>query len=158
MNYTCFDSIIGKIFLFGNNKEILKIFINNSSVCLELIKQCNRQDNLFIECKKQILEYLAGKRKNFEINIKINGSEFQTKVWNELLNIPYGTLKTYKDVAVNIGHPTASRAVGLAVHNNPLPIIIPCHRVIGSNGKLTGYAYGLELKQFLISLESNNKK
>lgn len=158
MNYTCFDSIIGKIFLFGNNKEILKIFINNSSVCLELIKQCNRQDNLFIECKKQILEYLAGKRKNFDINIKINGSEFQTKVWNELLNIPYGTLKTYKDVAVNIGHPTASRAVGLAVHNNPLPIIIPCHRVIGSNGKLTGYAYGLELKQFLISLESNNKK
>ena len=158
MNYTCFNSIIGKIFLFGNNKEILKIFINNSSVCLELIKQCNRQDNLFIECKKQILEYLAGKRKNFDINIKINGSEFQTKVWNELLNIPYGTLKTYKDVAVNIGHPTASRAVGLAVHNNPLPIIIPCHRVIGSNGKLTGYAYGLELKQFLISLESNNKK
>lgn len=158
MNYTCFDSIIGKIFLFGNNKEILKIFINNSSVCLELIKQCNRQDNLFIECKKQILEYLAGKRKNFDINIKINGSEFQTKVWNELLNIPYGTLKTYKDVAVNIGHPTASRVVGLAVHNNPLPIIIPCHRVIGSNGKLTGYAYGLELKQFLISLESNNKK
>ncbi|MBQ6268840.1 MAG: methylated-DNA--[Bacteroidetes bacterium] len=158
MNYTCFDSIIGKIFLFGNNKEILKIFINNGSVCLELIKQCNRQDNLFIECKKQILEYLAGKRKNFDINIKINGSEFQTKVWNELLNIPYGTLKTYKDVAVNIGHPTASRAVGLAVHNNPLPIIIPCHRVIGSNGKLTGYAYGLELKQFLISLESNNKK
>ena len=158
MNYTCFDSIIGKIFLFGNNKEILKIFINNSSVCLELIKQCNRQDNLFIECKKQILEYLAGKRKNFDINITINGSEFQTKVWNELLNIPYGTLKTYKDVAVNIGHPTASRAVGLAVHNNPLPIIIPCHRVIGSSGKLTGYAYGLELKQFLISLESNNKK
>ena len=158
MNYTCFDSIIGKIFLFGNNKEILKIFLNNSSVCLELIKQCNRQDNLFIECKKQILEYLARKRKNFDINIKINGSEFQTKVWNELLNIPYGTLKTYKDVAVNIGHPTASRAVGLAVHNNPLPIIIPCHRVIGSNGKLTGYAYGLELKQFLISLESNNKK
>lgn len=158
MNYTCFDSLIGKIFLFGNNKEILKIFINNSSVCLELIKQCSRQDNLFIECKKQILEYLAGKRKNFDINIKINGSEFQTKVWNELLNIPYGTLKTYKDVAVNIGHPTASRAVGLAVHNNPLPIIIPCHRVIGSNGKLTGYAYGLELKQFLISLESNNKK
>ena len=158
MNYTCFDSIIGKIFLFGNNKEILKIFINNGSVCLELIKQCNRQDNLFIECKKQILEYLAGKRKNFDINIKINGSEFQTKVWNELLNIPYGTLKTYKDVAVNIGYPTASRAVGLAVHNNPLPIIIPCHRVIGSSGKLTGYAYGLELKQFLISLESNNKK
>ena len=158
MNYTCFDSIIGKIFLFGNNKEIIKIFINNNSACLELIKQCNRQDNLFIECKKQILEYLAGKRKNFDINIKINGSEFQTKVWNELLNIPYGTLKTYKDVAVNIGHPTASRAVGLAVHNNPLPIIIPCHRVIGSNGKLTGYAYGLELKQFLISLESNNKK
>lgn len=90
------------------------------------------------------MEYLNGKRKTFDIKYEINGTEFQKKVWEELTHIPYGETSTYKEIAVAVGNPKASRAVGMANNKNPISIVVPCHRVIGSDGKLVGYAGGFE--------------
>ena len=104
----------------------------------------------------QLEEYFDGRRKEFDIPIKLRGTEFQKRVWNELLKIPYGKTVSYKDIAIKIGNPKACRAVGMANHNNPILIIVPCHRVINENKKLGGYALGLELKRRLLELEKEN--
>ena len=104
----------------------------------------------------QLEEYFDGRRKEFDIPIKLRGTEFQKKVWNELLKIPYGATVSYKDIAIKIGNPKACRAVGMANHNNPILIIVPCHRVINENKKLGGYALGLDLKRRLLVLEKEN--
>ena len=104
----------------------------------------------------QLEEYFDGRRKEFDIPIKLRGTEFQKKVWNELLKIPYGATVSYKDIAIKIGNPKACRAVGMANHNNPILIIVPCHRVINKNKKLGGYALGLDLKRRLLELEKEN--
>ena len=104
----------------------------------------------------QLEEYFDGKRKEFDISIKLIGTEFQKKVWNDLLKIPYGETVSYKDIAINTGNPKACRAVGMANHNNPILIIVPCHRVINENKKLGGYALGLDLKRRLLELEKEN--
>ena len=104
----------------------------------------------------QLEEYFDGKRKEFDIPIKLRGTEFQKKVWKELLKIPYGATVSYKDIAIKIGNPKACRAVGMANHNNPILIIVPCHRVINENNKLGGYALGLDLKRKLLELEKEN--
>jgi len=101
----------------------------------------------------QVKEYLEGKRKRFDIKLNPQGTEFQKKVWKRLCQIPYGKTAYYKEIAVSTGNRNASRAVGMANSKNPIPLIIPCHRVIGSDGKLTGYAFGVGTKQKLISLE-----
>jgi methylated-DNA--[protein]-cysteine S-methyltransferase len=103
----------------------------------------------------EIIEYLNSKRENFSFynNIEPKGTKFQMTVWNELKNIPYGDTKTYKEIAKSIGKPKAIRAVASAIGKNPIMIIIPCHRVIGSDGKLHGYAYGLDLKKKLLAIE-----
>lgn len=104
----------------------------------------------------QLEEYFDGRRKEFDIPIKLRGTEFQKKVWKELLKIPYGATVSYKDIAIKIGNPKACRAVGMANHNNPILIIVPCHRVINENKKLGGYALGLDLKRRLLVLEKEN--
>ena len=104
---------------------------------------------------KQIQEYLHGTRKNFDVNYKLSGTEFQLSVWRELLKIPYGETRTYKEIALAIGNDRAARAVGMANNRNPLHIVIPCHRVIGTNGSLTGYAGGIGMKEKLLKLEKN---
>ena len=106
--------------------------------------------------KKQLDEYFAGIRKEFDIPIKLEGTDFQIKVWKELLKIPYGETCTYLDIAKHIGNPKAYRAVGMANNKNKIMIIIPCHRVIGSNKKLVGYAGGLDVKEKLLKLEKEN--
>lgn len=102
---------------------------------------------------KEIEEYLDGKRKEFTIPLKFYGTEFQKKCWNALLEIPYGETRSYKDIAEKVGSPKGYRAAGMANNKNPISIIAPCHRVIGSNGKLVGYGGGLELKKKLLDLE-----
>ncbi|MFO3715728.1 methylated-DNA--[protein]-cysteine S-methyltransferase [Anaerococcus cruorum] len=106
----------------------------------------------------ELKEYLKGTRKNFTIYdfILLEGTDFQKKVWQELLNISYGQTRTYKEIAREINNEKATRAVAIAIGKNPLMIIIPCHRVIGSDGKLRGYAYGLDVKKKLLALEDNN--
>lgn len=104
----------------------------------------------------QLDEYFQGKRTTFSLPFKLTGTPFQLAVWKELQNIPYGKTTSYKEIAQKINKPKAYRAVGMANNKNPLPIIIPCHRVIGSNGKLIGYAGGLNLKNYLLELEKSH--
>lgn len=104
----------------------------------------------------QLDEYFQGKRTVFSLPFKLTGTPFQLAVWKELQNIPYGKTTSYKEIAQKINKPKAYRAVGMANNKNPLPIIIPCHRVIGSNGKLIGYAGGLKLKNYLLELEKSH--
>ena len=108
--------------------------------------------------KVQIREYLAGKRKEFSVPIRIEGTEFRKKVWNELLRIPYGTTITYKELAQRIDAPNACRAVANACGANPLPILIPCHRVTASRGKMGGYTGGIDIKEALMKLEKMSLK
>jgi methylated-DNA-[protein]-cysteine S-methyltransferase len=103
----------------------------------------------------QLDEYFNKKRKKFDIQVKFDGTDFQKKVWIALLNIPYGETRSYGEIAAVTGNPKASRAVGMANNRNPVPIIVPCHRVIGHDKSLTGYAGGLDLKKSLLEIESN---
>ncbi|MCO6500579.1 MAG: methylated-DNA--[protein]-cysteine S-methyltransferase [Vicingus serpentipes] len=116
----------------------------------------NRKSNqLFNQLEKQLNEYFEKKRTTFDIPLDLNGTDFQLNVWKELLNIPYGTTRTYKEQAITLGNIKSIRAVATANGTNPIPIIIPCHRVIGSDGSLTGFSGGLWRKKFLLDLESS---
>lgn len=106
-----------------------------------------------VACTKQLDEYFAGKRKKFELKLNPIGTEFQKKAWKALESIPFGKTFSYQEQAIKVGNKNYTRAVGGANNKNPIPIIIPCHRVIGKNGDLTGYAGGIEFKKYLLSLE-----
>lgn len=153
------DFKLGKIGIVEENGKIVKIVIinkndeNNKNVD-DFIE---KDTKLLVKAKNELEEYFEGKRKEFDLPLKQEGTEFQKKVWNALSKIPYGEKRTYKEIAKMIGNEKASRAVGMANNKNNIPIIIPCHRVIGSNGKLVGYALGLDMKQYLLDLESKNK-
>lgn len=139
---------------------IIKITYKQKISKIELVDQIDENNDRTLETDKiigQINEYLDGKRKEFSIYdlCKAEGTNFQQKVWQELLSIPYGQTKTYKDIAKNIGNEKAVRAVATAIGKNPLMIINPCHRVIGSDGKMHGYAYGINLKKKLLDLENS---
>ncbi|NOL51272.1 methylated-DNA--[protein]-cysteine S-methyltransferase [Pelistega suis] len=107
---------------------------------------------------QELIDYLEGKRKDFSFKYKLNGTDFQQKVWRALSEIPYGETRTYKEIAIAIGQPNATRAVGNANNKNPMIVVIPCHRVIGSDGKLIGYAGGLEMKKALLRLEAEHSE
>lgn len=140
-----YNSKIGDIYIQADETWLYRVSFSPIEVT---------KNNLIIkETIKQLDEYFLGIRKTFELPVNPIGTEFQKKVWNELIKIPYGEIRSYKDIAINIGNPNASRAIGNANHKNPIAIIIPCHRVIGSNGNLTGYAGGLNKKQLLLNLE-----
>ena len=115
----------------------------------------NAPSPLSMEAAHQLAEYFAGTRKNFDLPLKPDGTPFQLSVWQALGQIPYGETRTYGQIAAAIGKPHAARAVGMACNKNPLWILIPCHRVIGSNQKLTGYAGGLDMKRALLELEKS---
>ncbi len=137
---------------------ILKIAYNDINITylkkVDNIDQINEFSSISDKAFTQIQEYLDKKRTNFDLPFEISGTKFQNKVWNELCNIPYGETRTYKDIAIAIKNPKAYRAVGMANNKNPLTIIVPCHRVIGTSGKLVGYAGGLEMKNSLLQLEN----
>ena len=105
------------------------------------------------EARRQLDEYFAGRRKTFDLPLRPQGTDFQRRVWNELLQIPYGQTATYGQIAKRIGNPNAARAIGQACNANPIPIFIPCHRVVGSNSRLIGFALGLDVKSALLELE-----
>ncbi|HHX66488.1 MAG: methylated-DNA--[protein]-cysteine S-methyltransferase [Miniphocaeibacter sp.] len=116
------------------------------------------ETKLIKEAFKQIEEYLQGKRKEFNLPLETKGTDFQNRVWNSLKKIPYGKTFSYKDIAVDIGNEKASRAVGNANNKNPIVIVIPCHRVIGKNGKLVGYGGGISIKKKLLELEEKHSE
>ena len=112
------------------------------------------ETTLIKEAYRQVSEYLTGERKSFDLPFKLTGTDFQNRVWKALCEIPYGETRSYKQIAEAIGNPKAVRAVGMANNRNPLLVLVPCHRVIGCNGQLVGYAAGLDKKQFLLHLEN----
>lgn len=115
-----------------------------------------RETPLLAEAMRQLAEYFAGERREFELPLAPEGTPFMRRVWAELVKVPYGAIATYGEIAERIGNPGGSRAVGLANNRNPIAIIILCHRIIGSSGKLVGYAGGVELKERLLALESGS--
>lgn len=126
---------------------------------LSFVKESSKsnENRATLTCKEQLSAYFKGDLKSFDLQIDFEiGTEFQKKVWNTLLKIPYGKTLSYKELALMIDNPKAIRAVGGANNKNPIAIIVPCHRVIGANGKLVGYASGVEKKQFLLNLEKEN--
>lgn len=147
MDYAIYEFPFG--FLKIEYEEDILISLKKTDETSESGKNTEFSDLVYNE----VMEYLNGKRKSFDIKYEINGTEFQKKVWKELTNIPYGETRTYKEIAVAVGNPKASRAVGMANNKNPIAIIVPCHRVIGSDGKLVGYAGGLDMKRALLTLE-----
>lgn len=143
-----YDTSIGKINIIQEGEYIVKIGFDEELKDIEI-----KETKLILKTISEIKEYLEGKRKEFDIPIKLQGTKFQKKVWNELLKIPYGETCSYKDIAIRINNEKGVRAVGMANHNNPIAIIVPCHRVIGKNGKLVGYAGGIDIKSKLLEIE-----
>ena len=155
-NMIYYKSPIGNLIIMEEENAIIKLCFKEQEIIN--IKDIQEFETpLLKKAKKQLEEYFEGKRKKFDLALRLNGTSFQNKVWKALLNIPYAKTCSYKDIAKNIGNENASRAVGNANNKNPLPIFIPCHRVIGSNGKLIGYAGGLDIKIKLLELERKNK-
>jgi methylated-DNA-[protein]-cysteine S-methyltransferase len=120
------------------------------------IDETGESDPVLFDAKRQLEEYFCGKRRAFDLPLSPGGTDFQKRVWRALTDIPYGETRSYADIAAAVGSPKGFRAVGMANHVNPIPIIIPCHRVIGKNGKLTGYAGGLDMKTSLLAMEREN--
>jgi methylated-DNA-[protein]-cysteine S-methyltransferase len=148
MHYAVMNTSVGPVTVASTDRGLAAVHFGNSVPKGAVVdNSANR------EIVKQLSEYFEGKRTTFELPLDVEGTAFQKSVWNELLRIPYGETRSYGDIAKAIGKPAAARAVGMANHNNPVAIVIPCHRVVGQNGSLTGYAGGLQLKEQLLSIE-----
>ena len=153
------ESPIGKLKLVASDKGLVAVLWQNDhparasgSVRLDELIEDDRHP-ILLKAERQLGEYFAGKRKEFAIPLDMRGTAFQKNVWEALLAIPFGETRSYGQLAKQLGNPSATRAVGAANGRNPLPIIVPCHRVIGSSGKLTGFGGGLETKAHLLNLE-----
>lgn len=151
-----YNTKIGRIGMEENGVAITRLDFINKDAQEEIIEK--QETVLLKEAIKQLNEYLDGKRTLFDLPLEPKGTEFQKKVWNALKEIPFGETRSYGEIAKIIGNEKASRAVGMANNKNPIAIIVPCHRVIGANGKLVGYAGGLDIKEKLLKLESKNDK
>jgi methylated-DNA-[protein]-cysteine S-methyltransferase len=153
--YTKFDTPFCRVILAGNEKGLSHLHLNTGEGKrqFEVSKEWVHDHTLFLNTVEQINEYFEGNRREFNVKVNPEGTDFQKSVWRQLSKIPYGELRTYKDIARAVGNEKAARAVGMANGKNPIPLIIPCHRVIGTNGGLTGFAHGLEIKEKLIKLE-----
>jgi methylated-DNA-[protein]-cysteine S-methyltransferase len=143
-----YDTILGKVGIVEEDGYLTSLHFD------EVLEGIEVKENAFIKKVFQTLDdYLSGKRINIDFKMKPKGTPFQEKVWDALKEIPYGETRSYKDIAFRIGKEKACRAVGGAINKNPIPIFIPCHRVIGSNGSLVGFALGLKMKQQLLDIE-----
>lgn len=149
MDLILFDTPYGSMGLAEEAGAIVRLYLPGEGVP----RIAPHETSLLAEGRRQLSEYFGGERKSFDLPLTPEGTAFRKKVWNTLTKIPYGETITYGELACRAGNPKAVRAVGGANHHNPIPIIIPCHRVIGADGTLTGYGGGLELKEKLLTLE-----
>lgn len=153
VRYDIINSPVGELLICEEQECITKIFFFHSENDYDL-DNCEKKHTPLIEkCALQLNEYFTGTRKEFDLPLKPCGTKFQLKDWAALQKIPYGETCTYKDIAIAIGNENACRAVGMANHRNPISIVIPCHRVVGADGSLTGYGGGLHIKKYLLELE-----
>ncbi len=149
-NTFSYKTNVGEIWIVENGTAITKLYFPEEKQPQGIVVQ---ETQLLKRAGEQLVDYLAGKRKTFDLPLAPKGTEFQQHVWKALQEIPYGETRSYGDIAKRIDNPKAYRAVGMSNNKNPLPIFIPCHRVIGTNGKLVGYAGGLAIKEYLLKLE-----
>lgn len=143
------ETPVGRMYLCSDGENITELKFGSC--------EDERSDAVTEKAKAELEEYFEGKRKSFSVPIKPEGTDFQKKVWRALCDIPYGETASYKEIAEKIGNAKACRAVGMANNRNPIAIIIPCHRVVGANGALTGYAGGIDKKEFLLRLEAQRR-
>lgn len=153
MYYCYLDTPIGDLLLAGDEEALCLVGFPEGSMRREPESDWIFSDKPFAAAREQLTAYFAGERKTFDLKLNPVGTEFQLQVLDELQKIPYGITASYGDIAKRIGRPKAVRAVGAANGRNPIPIIIPCHRVIGSTGKLTGFGGGIPTKKALLKLE-----
>jgi methylated-DNA-[protein]-cysteine S-methyltransferase len=153
MKYQYLDSPIGTLRLVSDGEQLARIEFEGR-YCVD-IGDIEDSDAVLAACADQLQDYFKARRRSFDLPLAARGTTFQHSVWEALQVIPYGEVRSYGDIARTIGKPTAVRAVGAANGRNPLPIVVPCHRVIGSNGSLTGFAGGLEAKTLLLRLEGS---
>src|SRR5262244_1509927 len=154
LSYAWYESPVGPLLLAGSRTGLSHVSFSSGRQAVAVDPDWTEDRSLFDHVIRQLREYFAGDRKTFSLSLIPEGTDFQRAVWTELQNIPYGATISYKDLARRIGKPRAVRAVGAANGANPIPIIIPCHRVIGNDGNLTGVGGGLPLKKRLLELES----
>ena len=159
MNLACktIESPVGELRLFASAEGLVAILWENDSPRRVRLGEAVVDDRhpVLVETERQLGEYFAGKRKTFSVALDMRGTRFQKNVWEALVAIPFGETRSYGQLAQQLGNPRASRAVGAANGRNPVSIIVPCHRVIGSSGKLTGFAGGLDIKARLLGLEKS---
>ena len=157
--YTLMPSPVGQLTLVARAGKLAAILWETERANhVRLGDLIETGDNpVLLETERQLTEYFAGTRNHFELELDFVGTDFQKQVWQALLTIPFGETRSYRQIASQIGNPTAVRAVGAANGRNPISIIAPCHRVIGASGTLTGFAGGLEAKQYLLTLENRNQ-
>src|SRR5688572_874950 len=152
MHYALINSPMGPLTVAATEKGVASIQFGNT-----VPKGVVAESTSHPEAIEQLTEYFEGRRTQFDLPMDVEGTPFQKAVWGELLRIPYGETRTYGEVAKAIGRPGAARAVGMANHDNPLAVVIPCHRVVGRDGSLTGYAGGVHLKAQLLSIERGHR-
>ena len=152
MQYRTIESPVGPLTLAGDGRRLMHLWMVDQTH-EPSYGGWERNDKAFSDAIDQLDGYFAGERREFDLELDLVGTNFQRRVWEALLTIPYGETRSYGYIAEQIGSPGASRAVGLANGRNPIGIIVPCHRVIGANGSLTGYGGGLERKRILLELE-----
>ena len=154
--YSYYESPVGSLLLAGDGHALRLISFPTGKAARQPEADWMRRNDAFKPVKQQLAAYFAGELTRFDLKLAPSGTPFQLAVWQALETIPYGETRSYGDIARQIGKPEANRAVGAANGQNPLPIVLPCHRVIGTNGSLTGFGGGLECKQFLLRLEQTH--
>lgn len=157
MYYCTMQSPVGGLLLAGDQDALRLVHFQSGPRPMQPAKDWEASERPFREVMRQLKAYFNGKLRQFNLALAPEGTEFQMQVWNALRTIPYGQTWSYGELARRIRNPTASRAVGAANGQNPIPIIVPCHRVIGANGSLTGFGGGLKIKQQLLELESGER-
>jgi len=150
INVAYYDSPIGLIMIEAKDEDIIRVSF------VDIATLSEKGSPILEKAKKQMAEYFEGKRKEFDLPISFEGTEFEKKVFKALTEVDYGKVASYKDIAIKVGHNKAYRAIGGTNHKNKLAIIVPCHRIIGSNGKMTGYASGIWRKTWLLDHEQKN--
>jgi methylated-DNA-[protein]-cysteine S-methyltransferase len=151
--YTTVESPIGELLLLGDGEVLRGLYMQAGRRPIRIRPAWERDDSAFPEAREQLAQYFAGERTSFDLPMQLDGSVFQRTVWHALTEIPYGQTISYAELARRIDRPDLARAVGTANGQNPIAVVVPCHRVIGSDGKLVGYGGGLENKRLLLDLE-----
>ena len=154
MLYTTVDSPLGELLLAGDGRALHGLYMQEGRTAITVPRDWARDDEAFAHVREQLDEYFAGGRTEFDLPLAMDGSPFQRSVWQVLRDIPYGETISYGELARRVGPPATPRNVGATNGRNPIAVIVPCHRVIGADGSLTGYGGGLERKRLLLDLEA----